>query len=671
MMPAATLADASPLTPLDAEAANLYADADPDMDPEDAQHVGYGRVAHGCLPYFVQDDYDRELRPRCFATAVVENGFLRATFLPELGGRLWSLIHKPTGRELLYVNSVFQPVNFGIRNAWFSGGVEWNLGWTGHWPLTCAPLFAGLTRMDDGTPGLCLYEFERVRAMPMRMDVFLPEGSSFLMVRVRLINPHDTVTPVYWWSNIAVNQQERTRVLAPAKSCYNFSYDRRFRPIPYPGPLAGHDLSYPSKHKAAGDYFFQVSREDRPWIAALDDDGVGLIQTSTAKLRGRKLFAWGEHPGGHRWQDFLSHGHDRYFEIQAGLARTQAECLPMPPGSTWEWLEAYGCMEADAFKVHSKDWSVAVDHVTRRLETSLPTDELDNLLAQTNGLAQRPPERLVSRGSGWGTLENARRMREGLPALADGSLIFDDASLTPEQLPWLVLLNEDRLPEDASTLEPVSWMSQHQWERRLESSVEAGRSDHAAGWLHLGVMALARGDLPRAARAWKHSLEVSPSVAAHWFLGVLEEQSAPTVAAEHFLSAVALRPDCRRLIRKAAGVLIAIDQPDQAVNLIEKLPATERYGRDELLRAQAALAINNLGLLERVLSEPLEVPDLREGDDALTDLWFGYHERRIASTEGCTIDGALRKRVRLYFPPVTTLDFRMAGNTDTFSGSPQ
>ena len=62
-----------------------------------------------------------------FRVAVLENDHLRATFLLELGGRLWSLLHKPTGRELLSVNPVFQPANLAIRNAWFSGGVEWNI----------------------------------------------------------------------------------------------------------------------------------------------------------------------------------------------------------------------------------------------------------------------------------------------------------------------------------------------------------------------------------------------------------------------------------------------------------------------------------------------------------------------------------------------------------------
>ena len=37
--------------------------------------------------------------------------------MPELGGRLYSLVHKPLGRELLARNPVFQPANLALRNA--------------------------------------------------------------------------------------------------------------------------------------------------------------------------------------------------------------------------------------------------------------------------------------------------------------------------------------------------------------------------------------------------------------------------------------------------------------------------------------------------------------------------------------------------------------------------
>ncbi len=53
------------------------------------------------------------------------------------------------------------------------------------------------------------------------------------------------------------------------------------------------DLSYPMNHRRAIDFFFEPLPEQRPWIAALDAEGNGLVQTSTERLRGRKMFVWG------------------------------------------------------------------------------------------------------------------------------------------------------------------------------------------------------------------------------------------------------------------------------------------------------------------------------------------------------------------------------------------
>ena len=83
----------------------------PRVDPNDlayrAKHhglrVGYGRGGT-LLPYRMQDRFSRDLSRRGFTALVLENDILRATFLPELGGRLWSLVHKASGRELLDAN---------------------------------------------------------------------------------------------------------------------------------------------------------------------------------------------------------------------------------------------------------------------------------------------------------------------------------------------------------------------------------------------------------------------------------------------------------------------------------------------------------------------------------------------------------------------------------------
>ena len=116
-MPAARLGSLNPLPPLRKPR--------PSLPPLKSEFTPGAYVAWDfpgrCLPYRLQDDYDRVRSPRAFKAIVLENDILRATFLPELAGRLWSLVHKRTDRELLYPNPVFQPANLRVGSPTSTG----------------------------------------------------------------------------------------------------------------------------------------------------------------------------------------------------------------------------------------------------------------------------------------------------------------------------------------------------------------------------------------------------------------------------------------------------------------------------------------------------------------------------------------------------------------------
>ena len=202
VIPSASLGRENPLPDLKANQdahANINVDAQT-ISPEESQYMGWGRV-NGILPYTILDNYNREKKPRAWKAAVLENDCLRATFLPELGGRLWSLVDKKTGRELLCRNPVFQPCNLGLRNAWISGGVEWNLGIIGHTPFTVSSLYAE-TVEADGEPILRMYQYERVRHLVYRVEASL--AGDRLYVRIKIDNARQQDTAVYWWRNMAL-----------------------------------------------------------------------------------------------------------------------------------------------------------------------------------------------------------------------------------------------------------------------------------------------------------------------------------------------------------------------------------------------------------------------------------------------------------------------------------
>ena len=631
----------------------------PDIPAEDQKHVGWGQPP-GCLPYRVQDGYRRKKRSRRFRVAVLENEALRATFLLELGGRLHSLVHKATGRELLEANPVFQPANLAIRNAWFSGGVEWNIGMIGHCPFTCSPLFAARVDGPGGTPVLRLYEWERIRRVPFQIDAYLPDGSPVLFVRVRITNPNRVEVPMYWWSNMSVPETPDTRVLAPVDHAYRLAYGHGLQKVGVP-IWEGKDASYTTNLDRAMDFFFRIPDGHRPWIAALDGKGQGLVQTSTDRLKGRKLFLWGQGVGGKRWQEFLSQPGHAYLEIQAGLARTQAEHLPMPAGAEWSWLEAYGLMQADPRAVHGKDWAVAHSHVEGKLETLIPRRRLEEEFEQGRGMADLPPAEIIQRGSGWGALENRRRKRAGEPPCCSPALVFDETTLGPEQAPWIALLETGAMPAVEPEKGPNSFMVQSEWKELLESRARQGGAASWAEWLHLGVMRGYAGDLAGARQALEKSLEACRTAWALRCLAVLHRiEKNPREAADSLEQALLLRPALARLAAECGQTMIEAGCPQRWLHLVDGLPAAvRRNGRIVVIEARAALAAGELDRVDKILRHPPTVDDMLEGEVSLTDLWFGLNEQRLSQAEGKPVDDALKARVRRDFPPPREIDFRM------------
>ena len=179
-----------------------YPDVSPGATPDMLERMAYGRL-ESPLPYPLQEDYDRSLHEVELPAYVLENGVLRVTVLPTLGGRVWSVHDDARGRELLFRNPVLYFANFGLTNAWFAGGIEWNLGSTGHTTLSCRPMHAALVAGPGGDV-LRLWEWERTRDLVLQVDLSLLPGSDRLYASTRVINPDPEEKPLYYWTNIAV-----------------------------------------------------------------------------------------------------------------------------------------------------------------------------------------------------------------------------------------------------------------------------------------------------------------------------------------------------------------------------------------------------------------------------------------------------------------------------------
>ncbi|WP_295697835.1 DUF5107 domain-containing protein [Lapillicoccus sp.] len=652
-LPTAVLGPENPLPPL-RSGADLHADVEVGhgIDEEMRANLRYGHVP-SIAPYLLQDDYGRERVPTGHPVAILENEHLRATFLLNAGGRLWSLWHEGTGRELLYSNAVVQPGNLALRDAWFAGGVEWNLGTIGHTPLTCAPLHAARVDLPDGTPVLRMWELERVREVVYQLDAWLPDDATRLVVAVRITNPHDHDVPMYWWSNMAVPESEDVRVVAPADAAWTFAYGSSVDHVPMP-VLDGVDRSYSARSTSAADYFFDLERTPRPWVAALDASGSGLVQSSTRELQGRKLFLWGTGPGGRHWQEWLSPAGGAYLEIQAGLARTQLEHLPMPARAQWSWVEAYGLLEVDPLLVHGR-WAAARSAVAAAVQAATPQEWLARLHSEATGLADVAPAEILQHGSGWGALERIRRERAGDRSLDLPGTPFVDGALGDEQAPWVRLLEDGVLPATDVIAPPASYQTTPVWKALL-----AGSTDWL-GLLCLGVAAWQAGELVEAESAWEASLLATPSAWAWRNLAVARQARGDGRGAlTAYARAAELAPGVLPLVVERLEALLAAGDPGAVIDLVGSLPPSQRSApRVGFAELRAAVALRDIPRASALLHDGLELPGLREGARDLEQLWWDYASARLASERGGEVDDAIREEARRVAPLPWELDFRM------------
>jgi len=80
---------------------------------------------------FVSGSLDRKtIVDRTFRTHVLENRYLKVTLLPEFGGRILSIIYKPTGREQLYRSEVGVPYGIKADNFYY----DWLMVYGGIFP---------------------------------------------------------------------------------------------------------------------------------------------------------------------------------------------------------------------------------------------------------------------------------------------------------------------------------------------------------------------------------------------------------------------------------------------------------------------------------------------------------------------------------------------------------
>ncbi|MHB8900346.1 MAG: DUF5107 domain-containing protein [Thermoguttaceae bacterium] len=320
-------------------------------------------------PYVMQDHISRNKEDRSYKALLLENEYLKVMCLPELGGRLHSVLDKTEGKEMFHLNGVIKPGMIAMRGAWISGGVEWNYGPHGHTVTAVSPVDAIVGEAPDGSAWLEISNQEQIFRTRWTIRVTLHPGRAFLDERICLANPTDGMHPYYFWNCTAFPNGPGTRFIYPMTLGTDHNAKEFFRwPV-----HEGRDLTWLKNYPIYQSIFAVNCSYD--FFGACDaQTGRGIVQVANHRLLpGKKAWTWGEWQFGRMAESNLADDDGHYIEVQTGPLPTQSDYGMFAPRQRVAWQEWWYPIHGlgDGFEYATRDVAVRTSRQGERLELRL------------------------------------------------------------------------------------------------------------------------------------------------------------------------------------------------------------------------------------------------------------------------------------------------------------
>ena len=428
------------------------------------------------LPYAVLDRYNEEPEQLQLSVITMENDYLKAQFLPENGGRLYSLYNKEEKRELLWKNPSLHPVNMSSRDAYFTGGASWNLTPDEHSPGAFEPVFFGKVEAGAGYEFLRMYDYERTRGLLLQIDFHLPANSKELYAHVAIHNPHDFPTPIYWWANLNIESSKDCRLFSSGQSS---TFDTTNTEISYP---------YQCKDKLSF-LFSEESNESHPWTALTTSATNGTFLRSSTKIQTQRAI----------------YADNALVELQAGCGANVTDGWVLEADESISFTHAIGSIAFEKGDANYEAYSTSHSIVKAMVNYTLPAGKLEQQELYFQQFTSLPCSKMLSFGEGWGALENMRRIFDNQPLLSE-SLIFPTESFTTQQYEWLAILNKTELPTLTGYELPTAWVSDMNYLAHLQAYL-ASFPNNTTALLFMGTIFYENRFTDQAIDTWKLALE--------------------------------------------------------------------------------------------------------------------------------------------------------------------
>lgn len=366
-----------------------YMPAAPDKNPMFLEKRVYQGSSGRVYPLPFTDRIEERKTDRKWKAIWIENDFLRAMVLPEIGGRIHVLQDKSNGYDLIYNQPVIKPALVGLAGPWLSGGIEFN--WPQHHrPATFLPVDFEVEEHPDGSKTIWCSDHDPMARMKGMHGVCLHPDKACLELKVRAYNRTPFVQTFLWWANVATRVHEAYQSFFPPDVYYVADHARRsMSQYPLAGgyyygvdygararrgvprneraalfvpphclerrrrahsksPLpnyAPNDLSFYANIPTPCSYMCMGSQQD--FFGGYDYRvDAGIVHYANHHISpGKKQWTWGNHEFGYAWDRNLtepdaSGEYGPYIEIMAGVyTDNQPDFSFLQPGETKTWSQ--------------------------------------------------------------------------------------------------------------------------------------------------------------------------------------------------------------------------------------------------------------------------------------------------------------------------------------------
>jgi len=358
-----------------------YLPAPPEKNPMFLEKRVYQGSSGKVYPLPFTDRIAEKPVERKWKAIWIENEFIRALVLPEIGGRIHALQDKTNGYDLIYRQEVIKPALVGLAGPWISGGIEFN--WPQHHrPATFLPVDWEVEEHADGSKTLWCGDHDPMCRMKGMHGICLRPGKAYLELKARAYNRTPFTQTFLWWANVATRvHQAYQSFFPPDVFCvadharrsmseyplaqgfyYGVNYGERGRkgtpkaqiPAHFAPPHCGgqapvdyppNDLSFYANIPVPTSYMCIGSKGD--FFGGYDYAAqAGIIHIANHHLSpGKKQWTWGNHEFGYAWDRNLTEKDAAgefapYIEIMAGVyTDNQPDFSFLQPGETKTWSQ--------------------------------------------------------------------------------------------------------------------------------------------------------------------------------------------------------------------------------------------------------------------------------------------------------------------------------------------